>query len=139
MPGEAISWRSVKQNCIVHSTMEAEYVAASEAAKEVVWLNKFFIGLDVVPAVEKPITLFCDNSEAVSQCKEPRNHKKGKHIERKYHLIREFIQRKDIVVEKITTTEKPGGPFPRTHTEKVFVTHLESMGIRFYRSDLLCK
>ena len=43
--GRAISWRSVKQSCIADSTMEAEYVAACEAAKEVVWLEKFLSDL----------------------------------------------------------------------------------------------
>ena len=39
--GGAISWRSVKQSCIADSTMEAEYVAACEVAKETIWLKKF--------------------------------------------------------------------------------------------------
>ncbi|XP_070044873.1 secreted RxLR effector protein 161-like [Nicotiana tomentosiformis] len=39
--GGAISWRSIKQSCVVDSTMEAEYVDASEAAKEAVWLGNF--------------------------------------------------------------------------------------------------
>ena len=43
--GGAISWRSVKQSSIAASTMEAEYIAASEAAKEVVWLKNFIIDL----------------------------------------------------------------------------------------------
>ena len=85
----AINWRSVKQSCIADSTTEAEYVAASEAAREAVWLRKFLQDLEVVPAVTAPLKLFCDNSGAVAQSKESRNHKKQKHIERKYHLIRE--------------------------------------------------
>ncbi|KAH9781613.1 hypothetical protein KPL71_008538 [Citrus sinensis] len=85
----AISWRSVKQSSIADSTTEAEYMAASEAAKEAIWLRKFLQDLDVVPAVTAPLKLFCDNSGAVAQSKEPRNHKKQKHIERKYHFIRE--------------------------------------------------
>ena len=48
LEGGAISWRSVKQSCIVNSTMEAEYVAACEATKEVVWLKKFLSDLNVV-------------------------------------------------------------------------------------------
>ena len=78
--GGAITWRSVKQFCIADSTMEAEYVAACEAAKEVVWLKKFLSDLGVVRIEQVPITLFYDNSGAVAQSKDPRNHKKGKHI-----------------------------------------------------------
>ena len=85
--GGDISWRSVKQSCIANSTMEAKYVAASEAAKEAVWLKKFLSDLGVMRMEKVPITLFCNNSGAVAQSKDPRNHKKGKHIERKYHII----------------------------------------------------
>ena len=46
--------------------MEAEYVAACEAAKEVVWLKKFLTDLEVVPNMHLPITLYCDNSGAVA-------------------------------------------------------------------------
>ncbi|KAL5577479.1 hypothetical protein UlMin_019178 [Ulmus minor] len=73
--GGAISWRSVKQTCIADSTTEAEYVAASEAAKEAVWLRKFLRELEMVPSAEQPIILYCDNSGAVAQSNEPRNHK----------------------------------------------------------------
>ena len=82
----AISWRSIKQSYIANSTMEAEYVAACEAAKEAVWLKKFLFDLGIVRMEQGPIILFSDNSGAV-QSKDPRNHKKGKHIERKYHII----------------------------------------------------
>ncbi|KAL5577959.1 hypothetical protein UlMin_019658 [Ulmus minor] len=63
--GGAIVWRSIKQSCITDSTMEAEYVAASEAFKEVVWLRKFLSGLEVIPGMDRPITLYCDNTTAI--------------------------------------------------------------------------
>ena len=63
--GGAIVWRSVKQSCVVDSTMEAEYVAACEATKEAVWLCKFLSDLEVVPDLDKLITLYCDNSGAI--------------------------------------------------------------------------
>ena len=75
--GGAIVWRSIKQTCVSDSTMEAEYVAAKEA----VWLRNFLKDLAVVPAIQKPLTMFCDNSGAVANSKEPRSHKKAKHIE----------------------------------------------------------
>ena len=61
-----------------------------------VWLKKFYIDLEVVPNIDKPQTLYCDNSGVVTNSKEPRSHKRGKHIERKYHLIREIVNKKDV-------------------------------------------
>ena len=85
--GGAISWWSIKQSCIADSTMEAKYVAACKAAKEAIWLKKFLSNLGVMRMEQVPITLFYGNSGVVAQSKDPRNHKKGKHIERKYHII----------------------------------------------------
>ena len=53
---------------------EAEYIAASEAAKEGVCIRKFLIELGVFPNVSSPLDLYCDNSGAIAQAKEPRNH-----------------------------------------------------------------
>ena len=86
-----IIWRSIKQSCIVDSTIEVEYVSFCEAAKEVVWLCKFLMDLEVVPIAKHAMTLYCDKIGAIANCKEPRSNKKGKHIERKYHLLREIM------------------------------------------------
>ena len=69
--------------------MEAKYVATSKAAKEVVWLKKFLSNLGVVRMEQVSITLFCNNSEVVAQFKDPRYHKKEKHIERKESTLKE--------------------------------------------------
>ena len=74
--GGAVVWRSVKQSSTANSTMEAEYIVACEAAKEAVWLKKFFTDLEVVPKMDKPLTMYCDNSGVVANSKEPRSHKR---------------------------------------------------------------
>ena len=101
--GGAVVWRSIKQSSIADSTMEAEYIAACEAAKEPVWLKKFYTDIEVAPNIEKPLVLYYDNSGAMANSKEPRSHKRGKHIERKYHLIREIVHRGDVAVMKIAS------------------------------------
>ena len=78
--------------------MEAEYVVASDVANEAVWLINFMLDLGVIPSMQWSITLYCNYSGAVANSKEPRTHKKGKHIEHKYHLIRDIVQRGDVVV-----------------------------------------
>ena len=91
--GGAVSWKSCKQSTLADSTTDSEYIAASEASKEAVWLSEFLTELKVVP-VFSPIVVYCDNNGAVSQAMEPRSTNKNKHICRKYHLIRYFIIRK---------------------------------------------
>jgi len=110
--------------------MEAEYVAASEAAKEAVWLRNFLKDLAVVPATETPLTMFCDNSGAVANSKEPRSHKKANHIERKYHLIRDIVQRGDVMVAKIASENNLADPFTKVLPQKSFDRHVEGMGVR---------
>ncbi|KAL6544029.1 hypothetical protein OROGR_010526 [Orobanche gracilis] len=128
--GGAISWRSVKQKCIADSTMEAEYVAASEAAKEAVWLKYFLKDLGVIPDLPKSITLYCDNNGAVGNSKEPRDHKASKHIKRKYHLIRDFVKRGKIIVSKIASEDNLADPFTKGLPSKSFEGHVEGMGLR---------
>ena len=101
LSGAVVVWRSVKQSSITDLTMETKYIAASKAARGVVWLKNFLNNLEVVPNMDKSITLHCDNSSAVTNSKEPCSHKREKHIERKYHLIREIINRRDVTATKI--------------------------------------
>ena len=57
------------------STSEAEYMAASEAAHEAIWMKEFITDLGVIPNASSPMTLFCDNTGAIALAKEPRFHK----------------------------------------------------------------
>ena len=82
-----MSWMSSKQDTVADSTTEAEYIAACEVAKEGVWIRNFLDDLGIFPASVKPLDLYCDNSGAITQAKEPRDHHKTRHIDRKYHLI----------------------------------------------------
>ena len=67
---------SSKQDTTADSTIEAEYIAASDVAKEGVWIKKFITYLGVVPDSEKPTSLYCDNSGVITQIREPGSHQK---------------------------------------------------------------
>ena len=136
LEGGAISWRSVKQSSIADSTMEAEYIAAFEAAKEAVWPKNFLLDLGVVPSAQSAITLYCDNSGAVANAKELRSHKRRKHIERKYHLIREIVSRGDTVVSQIASKDNLADSFTKGLAQKIFDQHVEGMGVRCITSWL---
>nr|GEY85502.1 hypothetical protein [Tanacetum cinerariifolium] len=59
--GGAVDWKSAKQSIFATSSAEAEYIAAFDASKEAVWVGKFISGLRVVPIIEEPISMYCDN------------------------------------------------------------------------------
>ena len=128
--GGAIVWRSIKQSCISDSTMEAEYVAAAEATKEAVWLRKFFTDLEVIPGMDKAITLYCDNSAAIANTKESRHHKRTKHIDRRYHIIRGYVMEGMVDVCKIASEDNLADPFTKTLVARSFERHVEAMGMR---------
>ena len=76
--GGAVSWKSSKKETVADYTTEAKYITASEAAKEGVWIRKFLIELGVFSNASSLLDLYCDNSGAIAQAKEPRNHQKSK-------------------------------------------------------------
>ena len=125
MLGEgAVSWKSIKQEYTADSTSEVEYVAACEAAKEVVWLKRFLMELGVVPLTRQPFTVYCDSSGVVAQSKELRSNKGQKHIQRTYHLVREMAQRGDIAITKRASTGNLADLFTKPLTTKVFEQHV---------------
>ena len=108
-----MSWKSTKQQTVADSTTEAEYIAVSEAAKEAVWMKKFITEVGVIPEIENPVPLYCDNTGAVAQAKEPRAHHKSKHILRRFHLVREIVERQEVYINRADTKNNIADPFTK--------------------------
>ena len=66
-----MSWRSSKQDTVANSTTKAEYIDASDVAKEVVWIKIFVYRLGVVPSITNPVDVYCDNNRAIAQASNP--------------------------------------------------------------------
>ncbi|GJX79144.1 hypothetical protein Tco_0327293 [Tanacetum coccineum] len=76
-----LDWTRVAQQSIFPtSSAEAEYKAAKHASKEAVWVRKFISGLGVVPTIEEPINMYCDNTRAITITNEFRKSLKGANI-----------------------------------------------------------
>lgn len=82
-----ITWCSQRQKCVARSTTEAEYVVASNAAQEVVWLRALL--QELTGQMEQPTKLMMDNQSAIKLVKNAEHHKLTKHIDVKFHFIRE--------------------------------------------------
>ncbi|OWZ33152.1 hypothetical protein C356_05475 [Cryptococcus neoformans c45] len=109
--GSPVSWCSKRQRTTASSTMEAEYIAASEATREVIWLRNLLQEL-YLPQVG-PSTLLVDNEAAINLSKNPLLHGKSKHIDIRYHVIRERVELGDLTVEYIPTAQQRADVFTK--------------------------
>ena len=102
MAGGAISWLSKKQAVVALSTAEAEYIALSLATQEAVWLRRLLTELRVP---SQPVMLMEDNQGAIAIAKNPIAHARTKHIDIRYHYVREALQDGAIDLHYCPTTE----------------------------------
>jgi hypothetical protein len=101
-----ISWQSTKQRVVALSSCEAEYIAAATAACQGVWLARLFSELKDAE-IGVPV-LKVDNKSTISLVKTPVHHDRSKHIDVRYHMIREYEQTGQITVDFIRTEEQLG-------------------------------
>ena len=86
-----VSWRTSKQSCVALSTAEAEYVALSCASQEAVWLNCLL--KDLRCSENDSVKIYEDNQSAICIARNPKDHSKTKHIDIKYHYIRDLVMK----------------------------------------------
>ncbi|KAL2254166.1 UNVERIFIED_CONTAM: Retrovirus-related Pol polyprotein from transposon TNT 1-94 [Sesamum indicum] len=102
--GTAVSWVSKLQKVVTLSTTEAEYVAVTEAAKELIWLQHL---LGELGKPQADVILHSDSQSAIHLAKNPAFHSRTKHIEIKYHFIRQLLEKKALQLEKIQGEKNP--------------------------------
>ncbi|KAL0325351.1 UNVERIFIED_CONTAM: Retrovirus-related Pol polyprotein from transposon TNT 1-94 [Sesamum radiatum] len=128
--GGVVAWKSSKQATTADSTTEAEYIVASEAVKETVWMKNYIQELGVVPSIVEPVVILCDNNMAIAQVKEPRYHHRSKHILRRYHLLREMVSRGDIRMDRVSSAENTADPLTKPVSQIAHTQHPDKMGLR---------
>ncbi|KAG6495659.1 hypothetical protein ZIOFF_043485 [Zingiber officinale] len=99
-----VSWNSQKQKTVALSSCEAEFMAAITAACHALWLRS--LASELTGVEPKPVTLFVDNKSAIALMKNPVFHGRSKHIDTRFHFIRECVEKGRIVVEFVNTGEQ---------------------------------
>ncbi|CAL1376252.1 unnamed protein product [Linum trigynum] len=129
LAGGAISWKSAKQSVIATSTMKAEFIACYEATNHDLWLRNFISGLGIVDTIAKPLKIYFDNSTAVFFSKNDKYSKGAKHMEVKYFVVKEEVQKQRVSIEHISTQLMIVDPLTKGLPPKTFTEHVERMGI----------
>ncbi|GJR64704.1 retrotransposon protein, putative, ty1-copia subclass [Tanacetum coccineum] len=87
--------KSTKQSIFATSSTDVEYIAAFDASKKAVWIHKFIYGLGIVPTIEEPISMYCDNTGTKAIAKDDGVTKGARHFRAKVHYLRETIKMGD--------------------------------------------
>jgi hypothetical protein len=124
--GGAISWMSKRQVVVTLSTSKVEYMAATHASKEVVWLQRL---CSCIGLVQKAARLACDSKSAIFLATNPTYHLKAKHIDVQYHFVRDMVEEKKVLLEKVDTLKNVADSLTKSVSTEFFFWCRGTMGI----------
>ncbi|GJX42892.1 retrotransposon protein, putative, ty1-copia subclass [Tanacetum coccineum] len=127
--GGAINWKSAKQSIFATLSAEAEYIVVYDASKEAVWVRKFISGLGIVPTIEEPISMYCDNTGAIAIANESGITKGARHFHAKVHYLHEVIEFGDIKLQKVHTDDNLADPFTKALAFSKHSEHTKNIGM----------
>ena len=125
--GGAITWGSKKQTTIALSSMEAEYVALSEASREVIWLRHLYGELGYIQ--KEPILLLGDNDGSIAMARNPEFHKQTKHVDIRWHWVCEFVSDGLINIVDCRDPEQTADVLTKQLPRPKFVPHVNELGL----------
>ena len=131
-----ISWRSHAQTTVAHSSTEAEYMAISDCSRQVIWMCNIFMELGIPLA---PIPIYGDNQGSIFIGSNPVQEIRTKHIDIRYHYVRECIAEKKIEVFFVPTEDNPADLFTKNLGHIKLNKFRALLGLEFakHQSDLL--
>ena len=125
---KCVAWHSRKQNSVTLSTTEAEYVAATHATTQMLWMRQQLADLKV--EVELPLQLGCDNQSAINLTRNPVQHSRSKHIDIRYHFIKERVEDGELKLEYVPTKEQLADIFTKPLPKEAFQNLRLRLGVQ---------
>ena len=123
-----MSWSSKKQGVVALSSTEAKYIAQTHMAKKAIWLRNFIN--EIQGKTSGPLTMLCDNQGAIALSKDNKFHSHTKHIDLRYHFIREAVESKKIFVNYIPSEENVADIFTKPLAKPKFEGFIETLGLK---------
>ncbi|WJX45133.1 hypothetical protein P8452_32036 [Trifolium repens] len=109
--GTAVTWKANQQSVVVLSTTQAEYTALVEGVKEAIWLKGMIGELGIGQGCVK---IHCDSQSAIHLTNHQVYHERTKHIDIRLHFVRDMIETKEIIVEKVASEENLADMFTKS-------------------------
>ena len=122
-----MTWSSKRQATVALSTVEAEYVAMSRCAQQMVWTQSWLMEVDI--EVPKPGVIKGDSRGAIALSKNTRDHGKIKHIDIRHHYLRELVQTGDITFEQIPSADNLADLFTKPLARDHHIRLIQTLNI----------
>jgi hypothetical protein len=122
------TWLSKKQPVVTLSTCEAEYVAAGGCVCHVIWLRRLLKELNF--AQEKATQIYLDSRSAIELAKNPVHHERSKHIDLKFHFIREHVKEKEIELVHVKSEDQAADIFTKPLSTRLFEKMRNLLGMK---------
>lgn len=126
--GGLVSWKSKAQNCVTMSSTEAEYVAMSSCAMEMMFIKQVVESINF--EVKLPMILYCDNAGAIDLARNYSTGGRTKHIDVRHHYIRELIDKGFIKIEFVGTDDNISDIFTKGLSLGPYDKHSNSLGMK---------
>ena len=123
MAGGPVNWPSKLQPIVAVSSMEVEYIACFLAIQDIVWIRQLLKVLDLERY--SPTRVFIDNSSARQLAMNPVHHQRSKHIDIKYHWIRDMVADKVVILIHVPTEDQRADILTKTVSGVVFKSHVD--------------
>lgn len=123
-----ITWVSQKQRCVALSSCEAEFMAANAAACQGIWLRNVLS--QITDAEVSPVVLYVDNKSAIDLAKNPVFHGRSKHIDIRYHFIRDCVERGEVIIRHVRGDLQRADILTKALTTVKFERMRQLMGVR---------
>eukprot|EP00253_Pinus_taeda_P024834 PITA_24834 len=123
----AVSWYSRKQRSMALSSAEAEYMVSSLATCEAIWMRKILVRL--FGSHLEPTVIYCDNQSCIKLSANPVFHDRSKHINLRYHHIRDYVQRRIMLLSYIPTEDQDADILTKALTRSKFKYHRGKIGV----------
>lgn len=118
--GGAISWKRKKQSVVAQNTLDAEYIALSEAIREALWFKKFSAALECIPNYVFNITLDEDNQGCISGATDNFVNSRSKHIDVRYQMVVYWERRGMFTIRYVPTNEMVADIMTRRLSKETF-------------------
>jgi hypothetical protein len=134
--GTSVSWKSQRQSTVAMSSTEAEYMALFAVVQEVVWIKRLLSEVSS-DYLDQGIIVYQDNKSAIALASNPTQHSRTKHINTKFHFVRDQVASGQVKIQYLSTEEMVADILTKAVSRPKLNKHVKSLGVQYDEDNII--